>query len=141
MPMEHNGFVVRMLEENEILLRLRELETHIAPAFEIAHGELTACDALVLATEKKAWVFVGEEKGQIIVTLICEYCQYPRKKVLNILAYAGTARKFYWFLKYLEAWAKANGATEIRGYGHEPQMRLARHHGLKEIYRVYAKDI
>lgn len=130
-----------MLEPEEILLRLRELEKHIAPALEIAHGELTACDALVLGAEKKAWVFVGEDNGEIICTLICEYCLYPRKKVLNVLAYAGTARRFYWFLRSLEIWAKANGATEIRGYGHEPQMRLARHHGLKEIYRVYAKDL
>jgi len=141
MAFEQNGAVIRVLEKEEIQLRFRELSNMLAPAFEVAHGELNADDALLLGMEEKAWVFVGEYNGKIICTLISEFLQFPRKRVLNILAYAGIARRFYWFLKFLEVWAKANGAVEIRGYGHEAQMRLARHHGLKEIYRVYAKDL
>jgi len=31
--------------------------------------------------------------------------------------------------------------VEMRGYGKEGPMRLARKHGYEEIYRVYKKDL
>lgn len=131
----------RLVGAEELQLRFRELEEAIRPAFKCARGELTPQDALVMAMEQKAWVFLGEDNGQILCTLIAEFCQFPQKRVLNILAYAGKAREFYWFLPVIENWAKWNGATAVRGYGQEPQMRLARRHGMKEIYRVYEKEL
>ena len=126
----------------EIRERFEELEGAIAPAFACAHGELGPKEALELCVEGKAWCFVGEINEKLTALLIAEFMQFPKLRALNILAYAGDARSFYQFSRVLETWGKLNGATEIRGYGGEAQMRLARRaHGFKEIYRVYAKPI
>ena len=133
---------VSVLYGEEIRERFEELEGAIAPAFACAHGELGAKEALELCAEGKAWCFIGEINEKLTALLIAEFMQFPKLRVLNILAYAGDARSFYQFGQVLETWGKLNGATEIRGYGGEAQMRLARRvHGFKEIYRVYAKPI
>ena len=136
------NYEVRKLEPAEVLERLLPLERLLAPAFEKAHGEIAAIDALILATEGKAWVFVGTINGEINAALILETLQYPRKRVVNFLAYAGKVRGFYWFYEEVEAWARAEGYDELRGYGTEATMRLARRvYGWNEIYRVYAKPL
>ena len=133
---------VSVLYGKEIRGRFEELEGAIAPAFACAHGELGPKEALELCVEGKAWCFIGEINEKLTALLIAEFMQFPLLRVLNILAYAGDARSFYQFGPVLETWGKLNGATEIRGYGGEAQMRLARRiHGFKEIYRVYAKPI
>ena len=123
----------------EIDGRRKELEEMLAPAFACAHGELGPKEALELCVEGKAWCFVGEINEKLTALLIAEFMQFPLLRALNILAYSGSARSFYPFIRILKTWGKLNGASEIRGYGGEAQMRLARKvHGLKEIYRVYA---
>lgn len=132
---------VTLWAPEQILPRMFELEQFLAPAFEVSAGEIAAIDALILAAEGKAFLFVGGGNSTIIAAMICEFVQYPRKRVCNVLAYAGCARKFYSFFPKLKVWAKENGAQSVRGYGHEPQMRLARRHGLEEIYRVYEVNL
>ena len=127
---------------DEIEGRRKELEEMLAPAFACAHGELGPKEALDLCVAGKASCFIGEINKKLTALLIAEFMDFPLLRVLNILAYAGKARGFYQLLHLLETWGKLNGATEIRGYGGEAQMRLARQvHGFKEIYRVYARPI
>lgn len=133
------SYEMRQLGKEEILSRLLELEKFLAPAFGKAYGEIQAIDALILAMEGKCWVFVGEINSKLMVALILETIQYPRKKVLNFLAYAGKTRGFQWFHEEVKNWATAEGYDELRGYGTEATMRLARKvYGWDEIYRVYA---
>ena len=133
------NYEMRRLGKEEILSRMLELEKFCAPAFQKAHGEIQAIDALILAMEGRCWVFVGEINSRINVTVICETVQYPRLRVLNILAYAGRTQGFQWFHEELVQWATNEGYDEIRGYGTEATMRLARkNYGWEEIYRVYA---
>ena len=123
----------------EIEARRKELEEMLAPAFACAHGELGPKEALDLCVAGKAFCFIGEINKKLTALLIAEFMDFPLLRVLNILAYSGSARSFYPFIRILKTWGKLNGASEIRGYGGEAQMRLARKvHGLKEIYRVYA---
>jgi hypothetical protein len=130
------------LEKEEILSRLVELDNMLSPAFEKAYGEIKAIDALILGVDGKVMVFVGEINSEINLAFILEPVQYPRKWVLNVLAYAGHARKFYQLYEELRNWAKAEGYDELRGYGTEATFRLARkNYGWKEIYRVYADPL
>lgn len=133
---------ISVLSVEEVQARKEELVKVLAPAFACAHGELGPVEALELCEEGRAWCFVGEINEKLTALLIAEFMQFPKLRVLNVLAYAGQAKGFYQLLPVLETWGKLNGATEIRGYGGEAQMRLARRvHGFKEIYRVYAKPI
>lgn len=131
----------RMLGVEELLARFRELEELLSPAFQHTAGEITCRDALVLASEGKCWVFVGEINGIINVTVIVEFIQYPRMKILNVLGYAGCARKFYWAIEQLDLWALYNGAVEVWGYGSAGAERLARKHGFEHAYQVYRKKL
>lgn len=132
---------MRLLLPDECILHLRELEGLLQPAFGKAHGELKAIDALVLAGSGKAYVFVGSINGKINVAVICEFIQYPRIKVCNVIAYAGKARNFFWFWPKLKAWALANDCDEIRGSGDDGAMRLARRYGFEKVYNVYAVSL
>lgn len=132
---------VSSIYKDEIQARRGELVQAIAPAFACAHGELGPEEALTLCEEGKAWCFIGEINEKLTALLIAEFIDFPLLRVLNVIAYAGAAKHFYPFKNLLITWGKLNGASEIRGYGGEAQMRLARRHGLKEIYRVYALPI
>lgn len=132
---------VRLLQPVEVAARIYELEQILAPAFENCKDEIQALDALVMATEGKMWVFVGEINSSINAAMIVEYCDYPRRRVLNVVGWAGPSRQFYGYLEMLQIWARANGAKEIRGYGKEGPARHARRFGFEEIYRVYRKEL
>ena len=132
---------VRLLTPEEIARRIGELEELLAPAFDCSVGEIQTIDALLLAIQGRMWVFVGEINSRINMAFIVEFMDFPRRRVMNVVGWAGPSRDFYWYLSTLEHWAQLNGAKEIRGYGPERAMRHARHFGFEEIYRVYRKEL
>lgn len=132
---------IHQAQPQEIFDNWLDWAQRLAPAFAIAKGEVDEYDALNLAVRGRAYVFVCEYEGVVHGLLVAELVEYPKKRVCNIMAYAGRFRQFYTYLEVIELWALENGCEELRGYGEEPQMRLARHHGFEEIYRVYRKPL
>jgi hypothetical protein len=133
---------LRQLSPDECLDRAVELMHKISPALELAHGEVDAPSAIRLCMEGKAYCFVGENNGTLLVLAILEFIQYPLKKVCNVLAYAGRTKEFIAGYPKLEDWARGQGATEIRGYGTPATCRLAgMRYGYTEFYRVYGKAL
>lgn len=136
------SFEARLMHPDEVLDRAVELMHAIAPALELAHGELDPPSAIRLCADGRAYCFIGESNGTLHALLIAELMDYPLKRVCNVVAYAGKARYYRDWYPKLEAWAKEWGATEMRGYGNEATCRLAElRYGYQEIYRVYAKPI
>lgn len=121
--------------------RAEELAGILEPAFARAAGEVDVWSALKLCATGGMQCFVGEVNDTINTAMITFFCNYPLKRVCDVIAYAGRARDFYWFNEVLEDWARANGAVEMRGYGKEGPMRLAKRHGYEEVYRVYKKNL
>lgn len=132
---------VRQLTPDEVLEYREELAGLLVPAFEHAAGEIDVWSALKLCAVGKMQCMVGDINGIINVAMITYFCDYPLKRICDVIAYAGSAKDFYWFNTALEDWARENGAVEMRGYGGEAAMRLARKHGYEEIYRVYKKPL
>lgn len=131
----------RQLTPDECVEYVQELAGLLVPAFARAAGEIDVWSALKECALGKMQCFVGEVNGKINTAMITFFCDYPLKRVCDVIAYAGSARDFYWFNQVLEDWARDNGAVEMRGYGAEGPMRLARRHGYEEVYRVYKKDL
>lgn len=132
---------VRQLTPDECMEYAQELANLLVPAFARSAGEIDVWSALKECALGRMACFVGEINGAINAAIIIYFCDYPLKRVCDVIAYAGSARDFYWFNPILEEWARANGASEMRGYGAEGPMRLARKHGYEEVYRVYKKDL
>lgn len=132
---------VRLMSPDECLERAVELMHFIEPAFRRAAGEVDAPSAVRMCAMGQAYCFIGEGNGELSALLIALLTEYPLKKICDVLAYAGRARDFYWFNETLEDWARSQGAVEMRGYGKEGPMRLARKHGYEEVYRVYTKSL
>ena len=126
---------------DEVLEYRQELANLLVPAFARAAGEIDVWSALKECALGKMQCFVGEINGVINAAVITSFCNYPLKRVCDVVAYAGNVKDFYWFFPILEDWARDNGAVEMRGYGAEGPMRLARRHGYEEIYRVYKKPL
>lgn len=126
---------------DECLAHVQELANLLVPAFEHSAGEIDVWSALQACALGKMQCFVGDVNGRITAAIITFFCDYPKKRVCDVVAYAGKARDFYWFNLVLEEWALDNGAVEMRGYGREATMRLAKRHGYQEIYRVYKKPL
>jgi hypothetical protein len=131
----------RQLFPDECLERVQELAELLVPAFARSAGEIDVWLALRECALGKMQCFVGEVNGTINAAMITYFCNYPLKRICDVIAYAGNAKDFYWFNAALEDWARDNGAVEMRGYGGESAMRLAKRHGYKEVYRVYKKDL
>lgn len=131
----------RQLLPDEVIEYRQELADLLVPAFARAAGEIDVWSALKECALGKMQCFVGEVNGKINTAMITSFCNYPLKRVCDVIAYAGSARDFYWFNLVLEDWALDNGAVEMRGFGTEGPMRLARKHGYEECYRVYKKPL
>jgi hypothetical protein len=129
------------LTPDECITHVQELANLLIPAFERGAGEIDIWSALKLCALGEMQCFVGEVNGLVNAAMITAFTSYPLRKVCDVVAYAGRARDFYWFNQVLEDWASRNGAVEMRGYGTEATMRLARRHGYEEIYRVYKKPL
>jgi hypothetical protein len=136
-----SGLSCKILSADECLARCGELAGFISPAFARAAGEVDEWSALRDCAFGRAVAFEGDHNGELSVLLIAQLIDFPLKRVCNVLAYAGEARRFYHVQGLVEEWARINGAVEMRGYGGEAQCRLARRHGYREIYRMYAKPL
>jgi len=135
------SFRVRELGADECLARAVELMQWAKPAFEHAAGEVDEVEAVKLCAMGNAVAFAGETNGTLSALLIAQLIQFPLKKVCLVLAYSGRMVDFYEANVWLEDWATRQGCDEMRGYGQEGPMRLARRHGYSEIYRVYVKPL
>lgn len=133
---------VTQLKAPEVSSCFEELVELVRPAFDRAHGEIDASSAVGLCVKGKAYMFIGQQGNNYPdCVLIAELMQFPLKKVVNVVAWAGHATKYKAYVEFIETWAVANGAIAIRGYGTESTMRHARRWGYEEIYRVYEKDL
>lgn len=136
-----SNYSVRQLTPDECIEHVQELADMLVPAFVRAAGEIDVWSALKLCALGEMQCFVGEVNSTVNAAMITAFTKYPLKTVCDVVAYAGRARDFYWFNQTLEDWALRNGACEMRGYGTEKTMRLARRHGYEEVYRVYKKPL
>lgn len=136
-----SNYNVRQLYPEEVVEYRQELADLLVPAFARSAGEIDVWSALKACALGKMQCFVGEYNNLITTAMITYFCDYPLKRVCDVIAYAGNARDFYWFNPVLEDWALDNGAVEMRGFGAEGPMRLARKHGYTECYRVYKKPL
>lgn len=114
----------------------------LVPAFRHSAGEIDVWTALKECALGRMTCIVGEINGVVNMAVILSICEYPLKRVCDVVAYAGRVKDYYSYMPVVENWARARGAVEMRGYGTEAAMRLARmHHGYEEVYRVYKKDL
>ena len=86
-------------------------------------------------------MFGGLRGSAIEAVMVTEFVQYPRKKVLVVLALAGAVREFAPFLAFIEHWAAMNDAEEIEAFCRESMARYTRRYGFREVRRVIRKVI
>jgi len=105
-----------------------------------ANGELETQDFLDMLTSGAMQLWVATDDSLIFAAMITEFVQYPRKKVMRIIAIGGEGMKRWMrFFPALEAAALQVGCTGFEALGRKGWLRI-----LKDwecTYYVLTKDI
>lgn len=110
-------------------------------AEEWSAGDVEVEDWIQMHARGRAQLFVGLRDSGLEAVMLTEFVQYPRRKVLVILALAGRAKQFAPFMKFIEHWAELNGAEAVEAYCREAMVRYAERYGFVEVRRVIRKTV
>lgn len=110
-------------------------------AEEWSAGDVDVEDWMQMHARGAVQLFTGLYDGGLEAVMLTEFAQYPRRKVLVILALVGRAKQFVPFMKFIEHWAELNGAEAIEAYCREAIVRYARRQGFVEVRRVIRKTL
>lgn len=86
-----------------------------APA-DWSRGEYDVDDLFTMLVNERMRLWVFSEASEIILVMVTEVVQYPRKKVCNIYSISGRklAEMWYLFFPYGRTWMEMNQITEIQ---------------------------
>lgn len=132
------GLEVVSLQPEDVTEDVVEL---IKRAIEWSCGDIEVGDILRFHEKGTVQIFGGLHDSAVEAVMVTEFVQYPRKKVLVVLALAGAVREFAPFLAFIEHWAAMNDAVEIEALCREAIARYAKRYGFREVRRVVRKVI
>lgn len=132
------GLEVVSLQPEDVTEDVVEL---LKRSVEWANGDLDVGDLLRAHAKGTMQMFGGMRGSAVEAVMVTEFVQYPKKKVLVVLALAGKAREFTPFLAFIEHWAQLNGATEIEAFCRKVMVRYTRRFGFREVRSVVRKTI
>lgn len=121
-----------------------EIEPWVIRGLQSAHGELSSNDVHVLIQNGQMTLFMVHADNELELVCVTELWQYPQYKVLQVVLIAGkNLRDAVRFQPAIEAYAIALGATKIRAWCQEPQLRLYRRLrlGFTKAYNVIEFDL
>ena len=105
-----------------------------------AKGEITSDQLKVYIAEGRYQLIVFIEADKVIGAVVVEWINYPNDRVMFINAIGGKTTKEC--VSELFDWAKAQGATSVRGAAHESVARLWRmKYGFSTIYYMVEKRL
>lgn len=116
----------------------RELVNELSRAVEHAAGDFTITDLLFVATTGGAQIWQLEHEGQWLGAVVTQIAEYPRQRVLRILALAGKGIAPYVkeMLDVLLQFGAQNRAYQIEANARPSMERLMRRYGFYSTYAV-----
>jgi hypothetical protein len=109
---------------------------------EVLHGEMRAEDVYDLIARGLMYALVIHTDWDIHIVALTEFVQYPRKKTLRPVGFAGknpilTLK----FMPAVEEWARANGAEELEAFASRRAFKLMTRMGLQERHVHMVKPL
>lgn len=105
----------------------------IDSAMNYAKGEITTDQLKVFLSRGEYQLMVYVDDNKIVGAVVIEWINYPNDRVMFINAIGGKTTKEH--VEQMFNWAKANGATSVRGSAHKAVARLWRmKYGFQTIY-------
>ena len=121
-------FSLRVLRPQEVTERWPEISGLLERAIEYCHGDLELDDIKVLMDDGKAFILLLEKDGRACLASACEVIEYPRRRVLNVIATAGERLDLvtgpFWHL--VADIGRQLGAQSVRGSVRSSMQRLYR---------------
>ena len=112
-----NDHRLRVLPPAEVNSSWPQIAELLKPAIKFCNGEFEADDLLAMVNEGRAFVMALEQAGVIRLASVCEVLVFPKKKVLNVIAVAGSrldvALLVFW--EKIEDVARTLEVDSIRG--------------------------
>lgn len=112
-----DGLRFRLLQPDEVVASWQNIRPLLEPAIEHCNGEFEADDLLDMVKNRRAFAFVLEDDGGLVLAGVAEVLIYPRKTVLYVLAVGGSKLNVL-IREMWDALAKIGqlvGADSIRG--------------------------
>lgn len=133
---------IRYVPHNYVLKIWGEVEPIITKALKRNDGELLSDDVLKALLKKENILWVGVQDNKILMALVLEMIEYPRKKALNILTWGTKSGYDYelWIKEFykVEHFAKINGCSFIEA---RTRKGLAKKLNWEFCYSVIRKHI
>jgi hypothetical protein len=114
------------------------VEGLLQKAVDYAHGDITTEDLRLACIREEMQLFIFWDGETAKSSLVTEFLQYPRKKVIRVIAAAGKGYgqcvREYWDL--LSVWAGQNGVSEFESWNRPSMTRYLRRLGFEKVYEV-----
>lgn len=112
----------------------------LAPCMKRSTGEMTIEQMQVRAVDGTWPLMVYVDDGKIVGALIFEFINYPNDRVMFINAIGGKTTQEH--VEAMYQWAKASGATSVRGAAQEAVARLwKKQYGFNKIAHIVEKRL
>lgn len=116
------------------------VEQFIAAALRHSKGEIEAAHLKLWCVQGQNTLLVALDDGVPVGAVVCHFENMPNDRIMFISAIGGKTCQEHF--EQMFAWAKAQGATSVRGLARESVSRLWRmKFGFSEIYRVVEKKL
>ena len=114
-----------------------DVEPLVEKWIKAGYGEIAAEDIKDFVRSGHMQMFCIHKNFSIKLIAITEFVQYPRMKVLRIVAFAGEKPLLaFKFQPALECWARANGAEFIETFATPETVKLDMRVGMKPLYTL-----
>lgn len=138
--MVDSQFSIDIIHPNYIAQKWHLVVDMLDGAMAHAKGEITLDQLKVYLMRGEYLLMVYLDGDKIIGALALEWINYPNDRVLFINAIGGKTNAICVYKMY--SWAKANGATSVRGSAHESVARLWKmKYGFETIYYTVEKRL
>lgn len=105
-------------------------------------GDFKVEDIYACLQDGRMSLLMFHTEGDIRIVALMEFIQYPQRKVLGFLGFAGEKpllmRKF---MPWVKVWAKENGATHLETYANQRAKKYMERLGFGEIYSYMRAEI
>jgi hypothetical protein len=129
-----------LVHPTEIPLVWEQVEPLLAKVTEHTEGEITTEDYIepLSLGEMQLWIAVKDEELHSV--MVTQIIPYPQKRILRILAIAGSEFKaLYKFKDMVESFAIRSGCSALELWGRKGWKKLLP--DWKDSYIVYTKDL
>jgi hypothetical protein len=118
----------------QISERWDEVKPFVDKWISIGYGEFATEDIYRLIHSGIFQLFCIHRNDEIVLIVITEFVQYPRMKVLRIMAISGRKPLLaFKFQPALECWARANGAEALETFATPKTIKLDERIGMKAV--------